>query len=140
MRRILIAVAFILAFAVPASAQEMGPERQGLPVAALTAFPSHIDRHAVSGGLRPRRWCAWWLNLHLVAKGKQGSGSNLAASFFRVGRPSAPHVGAIAVNRHHVCEVVAVNGAIIQCLGGNQGRGGVTVATFAMARFSYRAI
>lgn len=68
----------------------------------------------------PHAWCGCYLALHL---GIQDRSLWLARNWATVGNPvSGPQVGAIAVWRHHVGKITAVDGNRILLLSGNDGR------------------
>jgi len=72
---------------------------------------------------RAHDWCAAFANLVLQHTGHRGSGSALARSFARYGRPApGPVPGAIVVFPHHVGFVVrAEGGGRIRVVSGNHG-------------------
>ncbi len=68
-------------------------------------------------------WCADALRAWLRQSGHSIAGTDhRAISFARYGRPTSPHVGAVAVLRHHVGIVAAVTGRSVVLLSGNHGR------------------
>ena len=71
---------------------------------------------------RARAWCADALGAWLRMAGFSSTGDGRAISYLHYGRPSGPHVGAIAVLRHHVGIVVGqgAHGPIL--LSGNHGK------------------
>lgn len=60
--------------------------------------PSVGGETSAQTAARPARWCGWQMRLWFGG----GPELNLARNWARVGRPSAPHVGAIIVWPHHV--------------------------------------
>lgn len=77
-----------------------------------------------------RAWCADALNAWLAQAGLPTSGSGRAIDFAHYGRPTTPHVGAIAVMPHHVGIVVGRNARGIVLLSGNHSHR-VGVGTYA---------
>jgi uncharacterized protein (TIGR02594 family) len=72
---------------------------------------------------RAHDWCAAFANLVLRRTGHHGSGSALARSFARYGRPApGPVPGSIVVFPHHVGFVIRAEGAgRIRVVSGNHG-------------------
>jgi hypothetical protein len=67
-------------------------------------------------------WCADAVRAWLRQSGHSIAGTDhRAISFARYGRPTSPHVGAIAVERHHVGIVAAVTRRGVILLSGNHG-------------------
>lgn len=68
-----------------------------------------IARHYIGSGnftgLRAP-WCMAAMRIWLARAGYQAPRSNRAIDGLRIGRPSAPRIGAIAVMRHHIGVVV----------------------------------
>jgi hypothetical protein len=72
----------------------------------------------------PRAWCAASPRKFLREGGYSVTGTdNRAISFARYGRPTSPHVGAVAVLRHHVGIVAGFTRSGVVLLSGNHGRG-----------------
>lgn len=71
-------------------------------------------------GLRPARWCGWWMRSQLGG----GPELNLARNWKGWGRPSGPRVGAVVVWSHHVGIITgrAGNGQWIVKSGNDGGR------------------
>lgn len=77
-------------------------------------------------GTRPNLWCAAFINKVLKGLGLRGTGSDLAASFARYGKPSKLKPGAIAVKRrrggNHVVVIERVlKGGRVVAISGNSG-------------------
>lgn len=88
---------------------------------------SYLGSGAVFG--RSNLWCARFVNTMLAKTGRQGTGSDAAASFFNYGHSSSnPHVGDIAVRGHHVGIVAGIsargNPIVISGNNGNRVREG----------------
>lgn len=77
-------------------------------------------------GTRPDLWCADFINKTLAKVGLRGTGSDLAASFARWGRPAVPAPGVVAVKPrrggNHVVIIKEVRGDQITAISGNSGR------------------
>lgn len=77
-------------------------------------------------GTRSTLWCAAFINKVLKGMGMRGTGSDLAASFARYGKPSKMKPGAIAVKRRRggnhvvVIERVLKDGRVV-AISGNSG-------------------
>ena len=85
-----------------------------------------------------RAWCADALGAWLRQAGYSSTGDGRAISYARYGRPSGPHVGAIAVMRHHVGIVIGYSARGPILLSGNHGHR-VGVGVYSAHRvFSYR--
>ncbi len=68
-------------------------------------------------------WCADALRAWLRQSGHSTAGTDhRAISFAHYGRPTSPHVGAVAVLRHHVGIVAGVTRRGVVLLSGNHGR------------------
>jgi uncharacterized protein (TIGR02594 family) len=66
-------------------------------------------------------WCADAVNVWLRRAGLQPQRSHRAVDFARYGRAARPHVGAIAVLRHHVGIVAGFSRGRVILLSGNHG-------------------
>ena len=136
MKKIIFALA-LACFALPARAQSVGEYwvREAAPVVGhRTGKPMQL-----AGGrlldeakrfLGARRsptgfrgaWCGDFLGF--VARRVGASPPQdyrLAASWARAGHATSPHVGAIAVMRHHVGVIAAVSGRRVLLVSGNHG-------------------
>lgn len=88
-------------------------------------------------GCPSRAWCGCWLSVHL---GLYRRDLWLARNWTRVGSSTHARPGAIAVWRHHVGKVTAVNGSMILLLSGNDGRRVRERWRSARGVIAYRAI
>jgi hypothetical protein len=92
---------------------------------APTALISTMERYLGGNPTGWRHnWCAQFLNMALKQSGLPTTGSALAASFTRYGRPSPIIPGAIVVVRggHHVAVITAVRpDGTIETISGNHG-------------------
>ncbi len=113
------------------------PHHHHVRIAARCAYTSRLARAGSSSLLDAARgylgrgnftgyreaWCADALRAWLRQSGHSTAGTDhRAISFARYGRPTSPHVGAVAVLRHHVGIVAAVTGRGVVLLSGNHGR------------------
>lgn len=107
---------------------------------ALQGPNVYTNRFASPGPMPRGRWCGW--KARQLASSDPGPAFNKASKWAHFGRASGPVAGAFAYNNRHVCKVVSIDGATIQCHGGNQcGRRGARtecVSTFPTSRYRYR--
>lgn len=95
-----------LGHAAPAQAEQSPTEfileeaARAQPKGRLVTAPLPPRRpEGLPAFVRGRLVCAANVNRYLASKGVQGTGSNLALSFLRWGRPSGPVPGAVQVQR-----------------------------------------
>lgn len=129
MRVYFLAAAMLCFMALPGSTEPIGARTMGGLAAAADAVERGGStpwlRHAINDvGTNPtgwkRQWCAKSVNLWLNSSGKRGCGGNSAVSCLQAGkRLSGPQVGALAVMKHHVGIVKAVNGNAVTLVSGN---------------------
>jgi hypothetical protein len=94
-------------------------------------------------GRNPTGWSHQWCGRQMAMW--VGRGPNLASAWARMGRPTSPRVGAIAVAAHHVALVTAVGpGYVVVVAGNHAGRPGrrvVGVGKYPISHFAaYRAL
>ena len=99
----------------------------------------HVRRHGAirQAGGRPARWCGWYM-------GKVFGLTNrelwIARNWARIGTPSTPRPGVVAVWPHHVGRVEAVSGNQILVHSGNDGHAVRTRWRSIRGAIAFRAI
>jgi uncharacterized protein (TIGR02594 family) len=131
MRAVILATSFVLLATCPSFAQGFDPDHSpavhGFMKGAGTPWLKEALRDV---GTNPtgwsHKWCGKQMNTWLQQTGRQGTGSNTAASFARYGQAlSGPKVGAIAVMSHHVGIVENFDASSVTLVSGNNvGRSG----------------
>ena len=100
----------------------------------------HVDSTVHGGrpaGCPARAWCGCFLSKYL---GLHRRDLWLARNWARIGSPSSARPGVIAVWRHHVGKVVAVEPGRIKLLSGNDGRAVRERWRSARGVIAYRAL
>lgn len=76
---------------------------------SASGYPSYAasaSSGSYGAGPRPKKWCGWWMRTQRGG----GPALNVAWNWSKWGSASGPQVGAVAVWRHHVGEIVGQAG------------------------------